>query len=124
MAWPYATSQIIRIVTDKVLEQVMRQMSQKQQAATATALLEAPQAMPSGTSDLVSILERFNANIIQLQTELNALDDRLSRMERRLNRFEKRWGWLAVVKIGLVVFAACLFGVGFGELLRLGGWIK
>jgi hypothetical protein len=123
VALPYATSQIIRIVTDKVLDQVMKQMAQKQTAAAAPQLLEAP-AMPSNAQDLIAILDRFNSGMLQLKNELDELDARLARMERRLNRFEKRWGWQAVAKIGLVVFAACLFGVGFGELLRLGGWIR
>ena len=124
MALPYATQQIVRLVTDKVLEQVMRQMAQRQ---VATAVAEAPPALPSGAPvapDVMPILERFNAAIIQLQNELEEREARLARLEKRLSRFEKRWGWMAVAKIGLVVFAACLFGIGFGELLRLGGWIR
>ena len=128
MAVPFATQQIIRIVTDKVLEQVMKQVTQRQPAA---AITEPPPALPSGAPDqsanlqnLMPILERFNAAIIQLQNELEDREQRLVRLENRLSRFEKRWGWTAFVKIAAVVFAACLFGLAFGELLRLGGWIR
>jgi hypothetical protein len=127
LALPFATQQIIRVVTDKVLEQVMKQMSQRQ---GATAVADLPAALPSGSPDqtgsmanLMPILERFNAAILELQNELEDRNQRLVRLEKRLGRFEKRWGWTAIVKITAAVFAACLFGVAFGELLRLGGWI-
>ncbi len=117
MALPYATSALIRIVTDKVLENVAKQMT-KSTPSPNTAALQA------ASPDLAAVIGSLNQGLLRLQSQLDELETRLDRLDRRMNRLEKRWGWIALGRV--VVFVALAFVVGFvvAQMLRLGGWIQ
>ena len=117
MALPYATSQIIRIVTDKVLDNVMKQMAKQQAAAVETPALPAP------PSDVASMVELFNSTIVRLQNEVDTLEERLQRLERRQNRLEKRWSWANFGKMTLAAVVICALGFLLAQMFRLGGWM-
>lgn len=116
MALPYATNALIRIVTDKVLENVARQMGRP--GTDAQVALQAP------PPDLAAALNSLNAGLVQLQRELAALEDRLDGVERRMAQMQRRWGWTAMAKVVLAVAVAFILGFAMAQLLRLGGWMQ
>ena len=116
MAWPYATSALIRYVTDKVLENVAKQMARPSIGPEVATL-------PAASPDLAAVIGSLNSGLLQLQGELTDLEQRLERLDRRMTRLEKRWGWAALARIVVAVAVAFVFGFAAALLFRLGGWM-
>lgn len=116
MALPFATSQLVRYVTDRVLENVMKQLSRP-------ASGESMAALQAAQPDLAAVIGSLNASLVQVQRELTALEERFERLERRMGRLEKRFGWRTLAKVVLAVVVAFVMGFVLAQLLRLGGWM-
>ncbi len=117
MALPYATSALIRYVTDRVLENVTKQLA-KPAPEPGVAALQA-----AAPPDLAAIIGSLNSNLIQLQREMATIEEQMQRLERRMNRLERRWGWTAMARVVLAVVVAFILGLVVWQMLRLGGWV-
>ncbi len=116
MALPYATSALIRYVTDRVLENVTKQLAKPAPEPDVAALQAA-------APDLAAIIGALNSNLLQLQREMVAIEEQMQRLDRRMTRLEKRWGWVAMARVVLAVVVAFVFGLIMWQMLRLGGWV-
>ncbi len=119
MAAQFLTAQAIRIVTEKVMENVMRQL--RQQQPEAPALLNAPPDTMSILTGMHQQLMQTQAMLAAVATRLSEVEGRFSDLDRRTESIERRWGWkLWTAIVGSIVLA---FALGFvaANLLRVFG---
>ena len=117
MAIPYATSTLVRYLTDKMLDSVAKQL---QQRAPGVAIDDAPAQLASPA--LIEIIGHMNASLIKLDEDLQALTTRVNAIDARVTRMEGRWGMWALIRVALIVALAFVVGFGLAWLLHLGGW--
>ena len=117
MALPYATSQLVRYLTDKMLDNVTKQLQQR----SGTATDETPPRL--GPPELIEIVGHINAAVVKLDADFQAMSQQVAALDKRVKRMEGRWGTWALVRV--VLFVALAFALGFvlAWLLKLGGWI-
>lgn len=123
MAVPFATAQLVRYVTDKVLENVTRQLQQRSASKLLAAGQETDEAvLRQVTPELMEAIGQLNTNLIKLRNDLQDLREDVSELDTRLTRMEGRWGFYALLRVLLIVTLAFVLGIGFAQLLRWGGW--
>lgn len=105
------TSQVVRYVTDRVMENLARQ------AARAVDGQAVGSAGPAEVAALAQIQTRFDA----LNERLNALDVRLDRLDTRLGKTEARSGWRYTLRLAVGVVVGIAAGFGAAELAHLAG---
>jgi hypothetical protein len=106
------TSQVIRIVTEKVMENISRQV--RQQHGETPAMLSAP-------PDVMAVLSAMHQQIVQTQGALAALAARIDEIEARAEAVEHRWGWPLWGAIVGAVALAFLLGFVAANVLRVFG---
>ena len=120
MALPYARSQLVRYLTEKVVENVTKQLSQQQASQHALPSPETGSA-PVSSPDLQRLVESINAAFAQTYEQIEALEARMDQVERQAGLLERRWGWQSMAKV--VVAVALAFALGFvaWQLVHLAG---
>ncbi len=116
MALQFASSALVRYVTEKVMETVMRQISEAQRHA-----VESAGASGESTVDVTAVIA-LSAQINQLSKRIDLLNDELAGFRRRVAAFEKRYGWGFMLKMVAAVVATFMAGFGLGFLAKLAGW--
>ena len=122
MALPYARSQLVRYLTEKVMENVTKQIAE-QTSQTPQAALAAPKpgtAAPS-SPDIAKLVESINAAFAQTYEQIEALEARLEQVDRRMGSMEERWGWKSMAKVVFAVALAFVLGLVAYQLLHLAG---
>jgi len=113
------TAQAIRIITEKVMENVAKQI--RQQQPDSPALLNSP-------PDVMSVLAGMHQQLVQTQAALASVSSRLEELESevtslnsRAASIESRWGWKLWAAIVGAVFLAFGLGLVTASVLRLFG---
>lgn len=110
MVLPLARAQLVRYLTDRVLENVMQRLAQR------TPALVAGEDAPAGLETLLPALQA-------LQADLQATQARLQTLEARLARLERRYGWRFFVRILAALLVAFLLGFLLALSLKMIGWL-
>ena len=106
MAIPFLSSSVIRIVTERVLANVLEQLPKVVASPSAGA--------STGESDLA------RTNSIALQTlnrDLDQVRGSVSQMESRIQRVESRFSWR--IYLWILITALIVYGIGFGTAVGL-----
>ena len=106
MAIPFLSSSVIRIVTERVLANVLEQLP-RAIASTSTA---AP-------AEASSVVAANVAAIGALNREQEKVRGSIDRMEQRIERLETRVGWRTYA--WLAITALIVYGIGFGTAIGL-----
>ncbi len=106
MAIPFLSSSVIRIVTERVLANVLEQLP-RAIASTSTA---AP-------AEVSSVVAANVAAIGALNREQEKVRGSIDQMEQRIEKLETRVGWRTYV--WLAVTALIVYGIGFGTAIGL-----
>ena len=114
----FASAQVIRIITDKVLENVSRQMTTRTGSAEAQTIA---QVDPELIARLVA--RHFEVNAGELIERFDSVASKTDRVDARLTKLERRWGWRMLFRFASIVVLAVLVGFVVGVLARSGGWI-
>lgn len=105
------TSQVVRYVTDRVMENLTHQ------AGRAVDGQFIGSAGPAEVAALAQIQNRFDA----LGERLNALDRQLERLDERLAKTEARTGWRYTLRLTVGVVVGIAVGFGAAELAHVAG---
>ena len=106
MAIPFLSSSVIRIVTERVLVNVLEQLPKAVASTSAKGLGEG------------ATLVATNAAAIQtLSREAESLRGSIDQAEQRIQRLESRVGWRTYVWI--LITALIVYGIGFGTAIGL-----
>ena len=119
MAVPFVSQQLIRIVTEKVLENLMA----RQQARGLPAVVERPtdpEAPVVGVDP--SAFNQLVRYVGHLEGELNALKEQHVALENKFRRLEQRWGWQTMARVVVALVVAFLLGMLLAYAAHLGGW--
>ncbi|MCY3802588.1 MAG: hypothetical protein OXG46_13555 [Chloroflexi bacterium] len=106
MAIPFLSGSVIRIVTEKVLANVLEQLPR--------AIASNPTAGPVEQS---SVVAANVAAIGALNREQEKVRGSIDRIERRIEKLESRVRWRTYV--WLAVTALIVYGIGFGTAIGL-----
>jgi hypothetical protein len=119
LAAQFLTAQVIRIVTEKVMENVSRQL--RQQQSDAPALLNAPPDMMSVLTGMHQQLMQTQAMLAAVATRLSEVEEHVTELDGRTASIESRWGWKLWAAI--VGSLALTFALGFiaASLLKVFG---
>ncbi len=107
------TAQVIRYVTDRVMENLSRQ---------------AGRVIPSGdvgTSSVVQLAQsaQINQQFERLGGRLDDLDNKVAELSSRLSAAEKKSGWRYTVRLTFGVVMGIFVGVAATVGAHLAGWI-
>jgi tetrahydromethanopterin S-methyltransferase subunit G len=107
------TAQVVRYVTDKVMENIARQ---------------AGRALPNGEAmspdvTTMAVAARFNQKFERIDGRLDDVEARLEEFRARLVAAEKRAGWRHTLRLTFGILAGIAVGVGATLGARLVGWI-
>jgi len=108
------TAQVVRYVTDRVIENLSRQAGRSVGDGGA-----------SGSTDLadMAMSAQLNRRIGDLNESLDEVNERMARLEGRLGEIEAKTGWKYTLRltVGIVIGIGVGFGgASFGHLV---GWI-
>ncbi|MBI2941894.1 MAG: hypothetical protein HYY04_15805 [Chloroflexi bacterium] len=114
MAVPFATQQLIRLVTEKVIENVMRQVPR--------ALPSGPEVSPSGVPVDAAEFSRLVRYVGALEEDLKQLNSRSEALEAKIARLERRWSWRTMFRVVVAVAVSFVLGAAVTFAAHLGGW--
>jgi hypothetical protein len=112
LAANFVTAQVIRIVTEKVMENVARQMGRPPTGAPPA--LQAP-------PDVMAILSGMHQQLVQTQSAVEALEARIVAAETTAEAIQRRWGWPLWAAMVGSVFVAFALGFVAATVLRVLG---
>ena len=122
MALPYAKSQLVRYLTEKVMENVTKQIAvQTSQATQAALAAPKPGTAAASSPDVAKLVESINAAFAQTYEQIEALEARIEQVDRRMGSMEERWGWKSMAKVVFAVALAFVLGLVAFQLLHLAG---
>ena len=105
------SSQVVRYVTDRVIENMSRQATRPSDGAP-----------PSGFGDL-AIAAQIHGRLDALQARLDDLDRRHRTLDDRVVTTENRTGWAYTLRLTVGVVVGIGVGFGAASLAHLAGWI-
>jgi len=107
------TAQVVRYVTDRVMENIARQAGRSMQNGTAAA------------SDLTSIAvtTQFNQQLERLNGRIDDLDGRIGELNARLVVAEKKTGWRHTLRLTFGVVVGIAIGAASIVIAHLARWI-
>ncbi len=106
MAIPFLSSSVIRIVTERVLANVLEQLPK---AIASTS--------PAGPAEASSEVAANVAAIGALNREQEKTRGAIDRMEQRIEKLESKVGWRTYA--WLAITALIVYGIGFGTAIGL-----
>ena len=106
MAIPFLSSSVIRIVTERVLANVLEQLP-RAIASTSTG----------GAGEVSGVVAANVAAIGALNREQEKVRGSIDRMEQRIEKLESRVGWRTYA--WLAATALVVYGIGFGTAIGL-----
>lgn len=115
----YARSQLVKYLTDKVIENVSKQVGRADAPAPTIDSLDA-----TTQPDLADVIAALRNSVIELNKDIQTLDGQVQKNNARMTRLEKRWSIGALAKVYLYVTASFLSGGLLAYLLHWGGWFK
>ena len=120
MAVPFATQQLIRIVTEKVIENIVA----RQQGRGLPALVEPATVDPSVPVVGVdpNAFNQLVRHVAQVESELKALQEKHAALEEKMRRLQQRWGWQTMLRVVVMVAVAFVLGAILAYGAHLGGW--
>lgn len=122
MALPYAKNQLVRYLTGKVIENVTKQIA-AQTASQQELVAPEPGTAAPANLDIAKLVDSINAAFAQTYEQIEALEARVEQVDRRFSRLERRWGWMAMVRVVVVVVVAFLLGFAAYQLLHMTGLV-
>jgi hypothetical protein len=107
------TAQVIRYVTDRVMENIARQASRSlQNGATA----------PSDVGSL-ALVAQLNQQLEKLNGRIDEVDERVSALNTRLGVAEKKTGWRYTLRLTLGVVVGIAIGAAAVSIAHLAHWV-
>src|SRR3954463_11920232 len=106
------STQVVRYVTERVIENMSRQ-------ATRTA----DGAPPSGMADL-AIAAQIHGRLDALTARLDEQDRRYTALAERVGTTERRTGWIYTLRLTVGVVVGIGVGFAAATLAHLAGWIN
>ena len=105
------SSQVVRYVTERVIENMSRQ-----------ATRSADGAAPSGMADL-AIAAQLHGRLDALNARLDELDRRHGLLGDRVTTTERRTGWTYTLRLTVGVVVGIGVGFAAASVAHLAGWI-
>lgn len=106
------TSQVIRLVTERVIENLSRQ------AGRAVG----SEAAPSDVS-VIAALAQLNGRLNTLDSQIDRLDQQLRHYDERIGTVERRVGWRSTVRQTIGVVCGVALGFGAAIAAHVLGWL-
>jgi hypothetical protein len=107
------TAQVVRYVTDRVMENIARQAGRSLQNGTA-----APSDLTS-----IAVAAQFNQQIERLSSRMDDLDGQIGELKARLVVAEKKSGWRHTLRLTFGVVVGIAIGAASILIAHLARWI-
>jgi hypothetical protein len=114
----FASAQVIKMITEKVMDNVSRQLAERQGHVTPTAAPVPPEEI---VAQMVAM--HVQRNLADMAAQMESTAALAERTDARMTRLERQWNWLMVLRIGSIVLLALLVGIAIGVLARASGWV-
>lgn len=120
MAVPFATQQLIRIVTEKVIENIVARQQSRGLPALAEPTTGDPSVPVVGVDP--NAFNQLVRHVSQVESELKALKEKHTALDEKMRRMQQRWGWRTMFRVVVAVTVAFALGAVLAYAAHLGGW--
>ncbi len=108
------TGQVIRYVTERVIENLARQAGRN--------LGDAGSGVSNGLVDM-AVTAQINGRLGELNEGLEQISERMAQLEARLHEVEAKTGWQYTLRLTVGIVVGIAVGFGAASLGHLAGWI-
>ncbi|HUE75621.1 MAG TPA: hypothetical protein VMP10_02235 [Chloroflexota bacterium] len=113
----FASAQVIKMITEKVMDNVSRQLTERQGSVTAKTLAPPEEIVAE------MVATHVRRNLADLNARMESTAALAERTDARMTRLERQWNWVMVLRIGSIVLLALVIGFAIGVLARASGWV-
>lgn len=109
------TAQVIRYVTERVIENLSRQAGRTPDGGTSAGYT-------ASLTDL-AVTAKMNERLDDFEESLAEVDERFVALNRRLDAIEGKVGWRYTFRLTIGVIAGIAIGFAAASLAHLAGWM-